>query len=113
MLSVPQAKIDQNGITAPALSSIVLNTTNLDTTAAFSGSPNVSTLYSWTILSSNCGLVDSNQTTTESPLLSLLDVGNFQVRSRPSLRILDVDLAITHPDPLGAARAAPALRLGR
>lgn len=88
MLSVPQAKIDQNGITAPALSSLVLNTTNFDTTAAYSGGPNVSTLYSWTILSSNCGLVDSNQTTTDSPLLSLLDVGNFQVRSRPSLRNL-------------------------
>jgi hypothetical protein len=86
---------------ADALTSVSFTGSATDTQLAYSGASGSRLNYSWSILSSQCGMATISNSTSDTPVLSLLDVGSFVVRSHcfsffPSLSFLLVSHSPPH-----------------
>lgn len=66
---------------ADALTSVSFTGSATDARLAYSGASGSRLNYSWSILSSQCGMATISNSTSATPVLSLLDVGSFVVRS--------------------------------
>jgi hypothetical protein len=70
----------------PALSDVQLNATGGDDYLAYSGDPGTNLSYTWTVLSSACEVAEISNTSTQTPTLSLNNLGSFEVRHTPPSR---------------------------
>lgn len=76
-VTIESESIANETLQADALTSVSFIGSATDTRLAYSGAFGTRLNYSWSILSSQCGMATISNSTSATPVLSLLDVGSF------------------------------------
>jgi hypothetical protein len=75
-----------SGLSAPALTTLQVSVTGSDARLAYSGALGTQTSYTWSVLSSVCGIAELINATSSQPSISLgNELGSFVVAFLPPL----------------------------